>query len=191
MSAVPQPKGAPAAPGSESGAGSADVDRDTLHGIERFLIREARALDEERFHDWLAMLAPDIRYLLPIREVRYRKDTAPIGTATGTNIYDEDYAQLEMRIRRLDTGLVWFEDPRNSVRRVIANIDAVWADAPDEVQAWSNFIVYRNRRQRDETWLVGAREDRLRRADGTWKLARRTITLDQRVVLDKNLHVFL
>ena len=183
MSAMPAPHAVPAA--------GADLDRDTLHGVERFLIREARALDEERFHDWLAMLTPDVRYQLPIREVRYRKDTAVIGTNTGTLIYDETYADLDMRVRRLDTGLVWFEDPRNSVRRVIANVDAVWADPPDEAQVWSNFIVYRNRRQRDETWLVGAREDRLRRVDGAWKLAHRTITLDQRVVLDKNLHVFL
>ncbi len=167
------------------------VDRDTHFDIERFLVREARLLDQERFHDWLALLTPDIRYLLPVQEVRYRKDHKPIGTATGTNIYDEDYSLLEMRVKRMDTGLVWFEDPKSSARRLITNIDAEWSQSPDEVDAYSTFLVYRNRRQRDETWLVGCREDRLRRTESGWKLAYRKILLDQRVVLDKNLHVFI
>jgi ethylbenzene dioxygenase subunit beta len=175
---------------SASSAGR-PVDRDTHFDIERFLVREARLLDQERFHEWLALLTPDIRYLLPVTEVRYRKDQKPIGTATGTNIYDEDYSLLEMRVKRMDTGLVWFEDPKSSARRLVTNIDAEWSHNDGEVDAYSTFLVYRNRRQRDETWLVGCREDRLRRTASGWKLAYRKILLDQRVVLDKNLHVFI
>ncbi len=167
------------------------VDRETHFDIERFLIREARLLDQERLHEWLELLTPDIRYLLPVNEIRYRDDTAAIGTATGTNIFDEDYRQLEMRVNRMDTKLVWFEDPKNIARRLITNIDAEWTEVTGEVDVYSTFLVYRNRRQRDETWLVGAREDRLRLTDDGWRLAGRTILLDQRVVLDKNLHLIL
>ena len=56
------------------------VDQQTHFEIERFLTREARLLDQERLHEWLALLAPDIRYQLPVQEVRYRNDTKPIGT---------------------------------------------------------------------------------------------------------------
>ncbi|MEC9341878.1 MAG: 3-phenylpropionate/cinnamic acid dioxygenase subunit beta [Pseudomonadota bacterium] len=167
------------------------VDRETHFEIERFLVREARLLDQERLHEWLELLTPDIRYLLPVNEIRYRDDTAPIGTATGTHIFDEDYRQLEMRVNRMDTKLVWFEDPKNIARRLITNIDAEWTDVPGEADVYSTFLVYRNRRQRDETWLVGAREDRLRLTDTGWRLARRNILLDQRVVLDKNLHLMM
>ena len=167
------------------------VDRDTHFAIERFLVREARLLDQERLHEWLALLTPDIRYRLPVQEIRYRKDRKPIGSATGTNIYDDDYRLLEMRVRRMDTGLVWFEDPKSTARRLITNIDAEWSAREDEVDVYSTFLVYRNRRQRDETWLVGCREDRLRLTGAGWRLAERTILLDQRVVLDKNLHVFI
>jgi len=96
-----------------------------------------------------------------------------------------------MRVKRMDTGLVWFEDPKSVARRLITNIDAEWSAREDEVDVYSTFLVYRNRRQRDETWLVGCREDRLRLTGAGWKLAERTILLDQRVVLDKNLHVFI
>ena len=59
------------------------------------------------------------------------------------------------------------------------------------MDAWSNVIVYRNRRQRDETVVWGTKQCRLRKVDGQWKLAGRTILVDQRVVLDKNLYFFL
>jgi 3-phenylpropionate/cinnamic acid dioxygenase small subunit len=167
------------------------VDHQTHFEIERFISREARLLDQNRLHEWLKLLAPDIRYQLPVREVRYHKDNQPIGTATGTYIYDDDYALLEMRVKRMDTGLVWFEDPKNSSRRLITNIDAEWSEQTDEVDVYSTFLAYRNRRQNDETWLVGAREDRLRKTDQGWRLVKRLILLDQRVVQDKNLHVFL
>lgn len=167
------------------------VDRDTHFDIERFLTREARLLDQERFDEWLQLLTADIRYQLPVEEVRYREDTKPIGSATGNFIYDDDYALLEMRVKRTDTGLIWFENPRTSSRRLITNIDAEWSEQEDEVNVYSTFLTYRNRRQSDETWLVGGREDRLRRTAAGWRLAHRLIRIDQRVIQDKNLHLFL
>ena len=142
-------------------------------------------------HEWLQLLTADIRYQLPVQEVRYRDDTQPIGTGTGTYIYDDDLALLRMRVERMDTGLVWFENPRTSSRRLITNIDAERSEIDNEVDVYSTFLTYRNRRQSDQAWLVGAREDRLRKTDQGWKLAKRVVLLDQRVVQDKNLHLFL
>jgi len=39
-------------------------------------------------------------------------------------------------------------------------------------------------------FLVGKREDLLRRVDGHWRIARRKIILDQSVLLAKNLTFF-
>ena len=39
--------------------------------------------------------------------------------------------------------------------------------------------------------LVGKREDTLRRVDGSWKIARRMVVLDQNVLLAKNLTFFI
>ncbi len=168
------------------------VDRDTLFEVERFLIREARMLDEERFREWWqTQLTEDIHYVLPVREIRMRANRQPIGSNPGAFVFNDNHQMLDMRIRRLETGLVWMEDPQNYIRRFISNIDAAWADVDGEVDAWSNFIVYRNRRQRDETVVWGTKQCRLRKVDGQWKLAGRTILVDQRVVLDKNLYFFL
>lgn len=166
------------------------LDRDELFEVERFLYREARLLDAEAFRDWTGLLDDDLRYRLPVREVRYRGDDAAIGSASGTDIFDATRAELLERIAKLETGMVWFEDPPSSVRRVISNIDAAWEVRDQRIRAWSNFLIYRNRRQRDESWLVGAREDVLRLTAEGLRLVERTISLDQRVVLDKNLHIF-
>ncbi|RLA44714.1 MAG: PAH dioxygenase [Gammaproteobacteria bacterium] len=167
------------------------VDQATHFEIERFLVREARALDEERYHDWLDnMVAKDVIYQLPTQEVRYRRDRKTIGNAQTTYLYNDNYDVLAMRVARFDTGFLWAEDPPMRIRRYITNIDAQWADEEGEVDVWSNFIVYRSRAQRDNVSTHGRRRDRLRKTDGQWQLASRVITLEQRVIMDKNVHCF-
>jgi biphenyl 2,3-dioxygenase beta subunit len=60
-----------------------------------------------------------------------------------------------------------------------------------EVKAKTAFLVYRSHLETDHQLLAGSREDLLRKVDGAWKIAKRTILLDANVLLDKNLSVFL
>jgi len=60
-----------------------------------------------------------------------------------------------------------------------------------EVEAKTAFLVYRSHLETDHQLLSGCREDVLRKVNGAWKVARRTIVLDANVLLDKNLSVFL
>ena len=166
------------------------VDQSTHFEIERFLVKEARALDEERFHDWLNnMLTQDVMYQLPIQEVRQRRDNKVLGNSQTTYIYNDNFGMLSMRVARLDTGIVWAEDPKVRNRRIVTNIDAEWAEVEGEIAVRSVITLFRSRMQRDQATHYGIREDRLRKVDGQWRLAHRVITLDQRVTLDKNLHV--
>jgi len=166
------------------------VPADVLLEIERFYTREARLLDEERFPEWLELLTEDIHYWMPIRENRYRKDPKA-KQAPPTAIYDDNMMVLQTRIARLATGLVWVEDPPNRMRRLITNVDAEWADVAGEVNAYSNFLVHRSRRERDEAHFIGTRQDRLRKVGNSWKIAKRKILLDHHVVLDKNLYFLI
>ncbi len=45
-----------------AGAGHAGMNEDVIREVEQFLYREARLLDERRFHDWLELLTDDVRY---------------------------------------------------------------------------------------------------------------------------------
>ena len=51
-------------------------------------------------------------------------------------------------------------------------------------------MVYRNRVETETDFLVGKREETLRKVYGQWKIAQRKIVLDQSVLLAKNLTFF-
>ena len=92
------------------------------------------------------------------------------------------------------TGIHWAEEPPSRICHLISNVQVVPANpagaAPSEIAVKSRFLVYRNRVETETDFLVGKREDLLRRVNGSWKIARRKIVLDQNVLLAKNLTVF-
>ncbi len=169
-----------------------DVPLEAYLAVCTFLYREARALDEERFRDWLGMVTADVHYWMPIRENRFRKHKRPQPTpADAASVYNDDRTDLDHRVQRFESGLAWNEDPPARVRRMVTNIDVESGDTPDEYAVYSNIVLYRNRREDEEGWFVAARRDRLRMTETGLRLARRHIVLDHNVILDENLSVFL
>ncbi len=155
------------------------------------LYEEARLLDEERFHEWLALLSKDIHYWLPVRENRFRKDRRePPTPDKWASVYNDRYEDLVDRVGRFDTGLAWNEDPPNRIRRFVTNIEVEHTDNPAELAVHSKVIVYRSRRQAEEVWFAGSRRDIVRRENSAWKIARRLIILDHHVFLDENVSIF-
>jgi len=156
-----------------------------------FYIREAWLLDERRFKEWLDLFTDDVLYFMPRRKNVPRREAhrelTPLGDLA---ILEEDKRYLEMRVARLDTGMAWAEDPPSRTRHMIGNLEAEPLEN-SEVRARTAFLVYRSHLETDAQLLSGYRDDVLRRAGATWKVARRTIVLDANVLLDKNLSVFL
>lgn len=175
---------------SQSGA-SAELQQE----IEQFLYAEAQLLDEWRYREWFNLMADDIQYRAPIRKNRLRRqriedEVAPRGTEMA--FFDDDKAALDIRIKQRETGKFWAEDPPSRTRHIISNVRiAPVNDARAEsYDVRSNFIVYRNRLETEVDLWAGERFDLLRRTDSSFQIARRTILLDQNVVLSKNLSVF-
>lgn len=163
------------------------------HEVQRLYATEARLLDQHRYADWLELLAEDLHYWAPVRTNRLRRQQALADGAPGeVAIFDESKASLAWRIRRFDSGMAWAEDPPSRTRHLISNV-LVWpADQPGEYIAESSFLCYRNRLEREVDLYAGGRTDTLRRAeDGSLLIARRTILLDQNVLLAKNISTFL
>lgn len=157
--------------------------------LQQQLFHEARMLDEERYQDWLSLLAEDVSYRMPLGVRRFRKDrSAPLPIGEGY-CFDEGLARLRLRVDRLESGLVWGEDPRNHVRRAVSNVEIWRGDAPGEADVYSVVTIHRSRIDGDERRIVAGRKDSWRQADGTWKLARRDIELDHAIIPDSNLNV--
>ena len=160
--------------------------------IERFLLREAELLDDRRFDDWLALVADDIHYHMPVRRnVKFGEQRRENSSASSEiSWFDEGKRTLAGRVRQINTGLHWAEEPFSRVRHIIANVQ-VGAERDGEVPVRSNFFVWTNRLHDEVNVFVGTRHDVLRRDPETgWKIARRLILLDQNVLLSKVITTF-
>ncbi|HEY3302158.1 MAG TPA: 3-phenylpropionate/cinnamic acid dioxygenase subunit beta [Candidatus Binatia bacterium] len=157
--------------------------------IERFLYHEARLLDSLRFRDWLALFTDDARYRMPTIENVQNLERAYESDDLHFGYFNDDKQGLALRVSQLDTGLRHAEVPPSLTERLITNILVEPSEASDEVNAYSNFLVFQVRHGRHETSFTGRREDRLRRTDQGWKIAAREIIM-LRPVLPRTLSIF-
>jgi len=164
--------------------------------IQDFLYEEAEALDERNFEDWLDMLADDIRYWMPMRRNVKANELGREFTREGQDInwFDEGKETLERRVMQIRTGVHWAEEPLSRICHFVTNVQLLSttpsASDPTEVSVKCRFLIYRNRVQTETDFLIGKREDTLRKVNGAWKVAERKIILDQNVLLAKNLTFF-
>jgi 3-phenylpropionate/cinnamic acid dioxygenase small subunit len=105
--------------------------------------------------------------------------------------FDADKELLGLRIQQLESGMHWAEDPPSRSRHLVTNVRVAALEAPGAFEVRSNFLCYRNRLETDVDVWVGMRIDELRESGHTFVIGKRTILLDQNVVLSKNLSVFL
>src|SRR5882762_9572762 len=164
--------------------------------IEEFLYYEADLLDERRYEDWLALVAEDVRYWMPMRRNVKVDDIEREFTREGLDIswFDEGKETLTRRVRQIQTGIHWAEEPVSRISHLLSNVQLIdvnpSAAEPAEVSVRCRFLVYRNRVETETDILVGKREDLLRRVGSDWRIAHRKILLDQNVLLSKNLTFF-
>ena len=164
--------------------------------IEDFLYHEADLLDERRYEDWLALVAEDVRYWMPMRRNVKVGEPEREFTRAGQDInwFDEGKETLTRRVKQILTGMHWAEEPVSRISHMVSNVQLLEvnpsAAEPVEATVKCRFLIYRNRVETETDFLVGKREDLLRRVDSQWKIARRKIVLDQNVLLAKNLTFF-
>ena len=96
---------------------------------------------------------------------------------------------LKGRVARLDTDMAWAEDPPSRTQHMVYNVQIDEVDG-EEIKVHCSFILYRNRLETEVDLWCGYRDDVLRRVQGHFKIARRTIVLAQNVITAKNLSVF-
>ncbi len=160
--------------------------------IEQFLYHESRILDDRRFEDWFKLLASDLHYYMPTRYNRLRRESdKEFSAANEAAFFDEDRASIAVRIRRLNTGMAWAEDPPSRTRHMVSNV-VIRPRGNGEYEVDCYYLLYRSRLEREVETFVGMRHDLLRRADNAagFELARRTIILDQAILLARNLSFF-
>lgn len=159
--------------------------------VEQFLFLEAALLDARKFHEWYELLADDLDYWMPVRSTRARGDEASeFAKRDEGAFFDEDKEYIHERIRKLDTGYAWAEDPPSRTRHFVNNVRIIDRQPSGELTVECAFMLYRSRLARDEDLWVGRRVDVLRRVGASFQIAKRHIFLDQVSLQSKNLSIF-
>ncbi|MEC9340405.1 MAG: aromatic-ring-hydroxylating dioxygenase subunit beta [Pseudomonadota bacterium] len=149
------------------------------HEIEQLLYREAQALDQRRFDDWLEFFTKDARYTSPI--VPVQNTPAPVSVDRGFGIFNDDKDFLDKRIKRLATDYAHAETPPSRTRHLLTNVQIEEVDDA-ALRARVNFIVFQSRLENTEAFFVGERADRLVRYGDHWRIAERQILFDHRTL---------
>jgi 3-phenylpropionate/cinnamic acid dioxygenase small subunit len=140
--------------------------------VVEFLHREARLADEARYAEWLALWTDDGVYWVPATT-----DPAADPDRHLSHIYD-NHGRLETRIKLLQTGYRYSQEPASSMRRLISNIEVAPAEH-GELVAESNFALAELAIQarREMHWWVGRATHRLRRVAGELRMCRKKVVL--------------
>ena len=158
--------------------------------VERFYYDEAALLDAHRYEEWLALFSEDARYFMPIRRTRMQSELDREFTQHGEMaFFDDTKPLLAGRVKKLQSGRSWAEDPPSRTRHLITNVRVVKDDGR-KLEVESNFHLYRTRLNSEETSWIGSRRDVLRRAEGSFQITDRRIFLEQTVLLSRNLSNF-
>jgi p-cumate 2,3-dioxygenase subunit beta len=136
--------------------------------IEEFLIEEATLLDEWRLEEWLALMAPEARYLVPPLD-------APDADHRDTLfLIADDRRTLASRVRQLLSGTTWAENPRSRTRRLITNVRLLAVNGY-EARITANFAVWRFQHEQSDVYVGQYRHVLMRGPAGLLFRERRTV----------------
>ena len=161
--------------------------------ITRFLNSEAEMLDNRHFEEWYSLLADDVRYYLPIRAWAYEnlKRNGNNAGYAGAH-FDDDKARMGFRVRKITSGKDHIERPHSLMHHLITNVRVFDTDDPNEYLVKSLFLISRLRHNTQKDIYTGERQDLLRATDTDhgFEIARRTVLLDETVILGGGIGFF-
>jgi 3-phenylpropionate/cinnamic acid dioxygenase small subunit len=159
------------------------------HDVVGWLDWEAELLDGGRLREWLALLAEDVSYRMPVTVTARRESERAVGDM---DHWDEDLYSLTKRVERLESEHAWTEDPASRTRRFVTNVRVTPGQQAGHIAVRSYVLLFRSRGDERSADLVSAeRRDVLLAGDEDWRLVRRLIRVDESVLRTQNLAVFL
>ncbi len=170
----------------------ADISLQQVRRVEQFYYREARLLDERQFTQWLRLLSREVVYVLPARYVPLARaedrDTEQFHTLERelsqegeAHLREEDYQLLSLRAQRALMQQAWAENPPARTRRIIANVEVLPGERPQELQTYSNFLLHYSRHGRDYQ-DSGQRQDILQLEKKELRIFFRRVILDSTLI---------
>lgn len=107
----------------------------SVRDAESLFVQEADLLDSWKLTEWLELLTPDARYLVPPLD---RPDAQPEDTIF---LIADTRRMVQSRVEQLLGNTTWAENPRSRTRRLITNFRVLGAGAQEATVA-ANFAVW-------------------------------------------------
>ena len=140
--------------------------------VVAFLYKEARLADEARYAEWEALWTDDAIYWVPATLDPHVDPNKQIS-----HIYD-NRNRIATRIKLLQSGHRYSQEPASSMRRLISNIEIEKQDNGDFIAGANFLLVELSIQAQHETHLWAGRATHvLRWVDGELKMSQKKVVL--------------
>lgn len=139
--------------------------------VEDLLFHEAELLDTWQLREWLELFTDDGEYFVPATDL-------PRDASADDSLFyiADDHTRLQERVIRLMKKTAHSEYPRSRTRHLVSNVRILSA-SEEEIKVAAAFITYRMKFGNSDAY-VGSTHYRLRRIDGTLRIAEKRCFLD-------------
>lgn len=142
----------------------------TDQDLVRFVVREARLLDEKRFDEWLTLFAEDGYYWVPLAHGQ----TDPV---LHTSLAYEDRLLLELRVERLKSPRAFSQQPPSRCHHLLQAPEVERADPGANVYVTRTQFIYTEAQRDVVQQYAGTVFHTLREVDGTLRIVLKRIDL--------------
>jgi 3-phenylpropionate/cinnamic acid dioxygenase small subunit len=156
--------------------------------VTAFAIEESAALDERRYDDWLAVLAEDFIYQVPVPLLR--EDPALPRHSDSAMLFEATKHVLALKLGRVGLQYAWSDRPSGVMRHFLSGIRVFDSTEPGTVRVDCNVLGSFNRGPGEAAIATALREDVLADlGDGRFELRQRRVLLDAEVASHLQLSV--
>lgn len=152
--------------------------------LARFVVREARLLDEKRFDEWLALFAPDGHYWVPLAHGQ----TDPKLHAS---LMYEDHLLLTLRIERLKSARAFSQQPPSRCHHVLQQPEVDEADPQAGRWVTRTPFLYSETRGDDTQRYAATAWHTLVLRDGALRILEKRVDLLERETMLPSIQLFL
>ena len=142
----------------------------TDQDLVRFVVREARLLDEKRFDEWLTLFAEDGCYWVPLAHGQ----TDPV---LHTSLAYEDRLLLELRVERLKSPRAFSQQPPSRCHHLLQAPEVESTDPAANVYVTRTQFIYTEAQRDAVQHYAGTVFHTLREEDGGLKIVLKRVDL--------------
>jgi len=156
--------------------------------VADFLVEESAALDEGRYDEWLACLAGDFLYQVPVPMLR--EDPGLPRHSCRAMLFEATKRTLSLKLGRVGLRHAWSDRPAGATRHFVGSVRVFDGCSPARFRVDSNVLASWSRGRGETVCATAARHDVIDRShDGTWRLRHRRVLLDVEVPTHEQLSI--